>query len=252
MAMAPIMRPMSGPSSHVVVVSAAPGPERMQMDGIAAFGHFPAVQVDQEKKNWLFEMCCWETESRFRISAMGTNEVVMYGLEESSCCARVWCGPAREARLTVRAGGPMGPVVAKYYRPLRCSPGCCCCEQEMLVMDEKDLPVARAIIPFYCCCDPPRININMDPRLARPPILVQAQSCCMCYRPAFDVMQSAAPGGRIQKLWGGMARECCTNADIYQVVYPQHSTPEERAAILGAAFLLDYAFFEQDHNHRRG
>ena len=38
----------------------------------------------------------------------------------------------------------------------------------------------------------------------------------------------------------------CTRADNLQVAFPTTASPETRAILLGAAFLLDYLFFEQD------
>ena len=38
----------------------------------------------------------------------------------------------------------------------------------------------------------------------------------------------------------------CTRADNLQVAFPTTASPESRAILLGAAFLLDFLFFEQE------
>ena len=41
-------------------------------------------------------------------------------------------------------------------------------------------------------------------------------------------------------------RGMCTRADNLQIAFPTTASPETRAILLGAAFLLDYLYFEQD------
>ena len=40
-------------------------------------------------------------------------------------------------------------------------------------------------------------------------------------------------------------RGLCTRADNLQLAFPSTAPPEHRAALLGAAFLIDYIFFEK-------
>lgn len=49
---------------------------------------------------------------------------------------------------------------------------------------------------------------------------------------------------QVQLVFSGFKRECCTSADNYFVVFPAGSSPELKAAILGATVLLDFTVYE--------
>ena len=50
--------------------------------------------------------------------------------------------------------------------------------------------------------------------------------------------------GKITKEWGGLAKEGFTDADTFRLVYPNDSDIKLKALFLGAAFLIDFRFFE--------
>ena len=54
-------------------------------------------------------------------------------------------------------------------------------------------------------------------------------------------------GASIKNVFPGCNfRGMCSRADNLQVAFPTTASPESRAILLGAAFMLDYLFFEQD------
>ena len=46
------------------------------------------------------------------------------------------------------------------------------------------------------------------------------------------------------QVWSGFKKECCSDADNFQVVFPAQADTLDRANLLGATVLLDFAFFE--------
>ena len=61
-----------------------------------------------------------------------------------------------------------------------------------------------------------------------------------------EYMPGAAGGGHahISKVWGGLKKECCSDADNFQVVFPTTADTVDRANLLGATVLLDFSYFE--------
>ena len=57
---------------------------------------------------------------------------------------------------------------------------------------------------------------------------------------------AGALGGdaHISKVWSGFKKECCSDADNFQVVFPAEADTLDRANLLGATVLLDFSFFE--------
>ena len=52
--------------------------------------------------------------------------------------------------------------------------------------------------------------------------------------------------GKIVKKWGGIGMEALSDLDTFVVNFPNDSSAQQRALLLGATFLLDINFFEKD------
>lgn len=50
--------------------------------------------------------------------------------------------------------------------------------------------------------------------------------------------------GKITKEWGGLAKEWYTDADTFRLMFPNDWDIKLKALFLGAAFLIDFRFFE--------
>ncbi|MEW5822070.1 MAG: phospholipid scramblase-related protein [Cyanobacteriota bacterium] len=65
------------------------------------------------------------------------------------------------------------------------------------------------------------------------------------FRPwTFHIKSGNTNVGKISKAWSGFAKETFTDADNFGIEFPPHATPELRAVLLGAIFLIDFAYFE--------
>lgn len=51
--------------------------------------------------------------------------------------------------------------------------------------------------------------------------------------------------GKITKKWSGAIKETFTKADNFGIEFPRYASPEMRAVLLGAVFLIDFAYFER-------
>ena len=60
----------------------------------------------------------------------------------------------------------------------------------------------------------------------------------------FFIKNNDVEYGKITKEWGGLAKEGFTDADTFRLVFPHDSDVKLKALFLGAAFLIDFRFFE--------
>lgn len=49
---------------------------------------------------------------------------------------------------------------------------------------------------------------------------------------------------QISKVWSGMKKECCSDADNFQVIFPKDTDVITKANLLGSNVLIDFTFFE--------
>ncbi|XP_014668740.1 PREDICTED: phospholipid scramblase 1-like [Priapulus caudatus] len=58
--------------------------------------------------------------------------------------------------------------------------------------------------------------------------------------------------GRISKQWSGMLKETFTDSDNFGIQFPMDLDVNVKATLLGATFLIDFMFFEQQGNKKGG
>lgn len=221
-----------------------PPPQAMSLD----LTRVNNVVVTQSKKGCLWETFCFETESEYRISTLEQREnVFMYAKEQSSWITRCLFANLRSLDVDITVGDqPGGPVLSRYVRPLRFPAGCCCFVQEMQTFS-NNAPAGKTEIPFYFCGPEMDVFDGMGQQTYK--IKGPAFNCG---RPHFDIHQGTSVDGpvvgTIQKEWGGLAKECCTDADTFSIVFPASADAGARANLIGSTFLLDYNWFEHSKN----
>ena len=77
--------------------------------------------------------------------------------------------------------------------------------------------------------------------------------CCMikcCNDIDFEVLtlgEEEQPVGKITKQWTGAITELLTDADNFGVTFPMDLDVKIKATLLGALFLIDFMYFEQNN-----
>jgi len=62
----------------------------------------------------------------------------------------------------------------------------------------------------------------------------------------FKIMKNDKEVGRISKKWSGMGKEMFSDADTFNVQFPQNFSDEEKKIFLGTTFLIDLIYFENN------
>ena len=156
--------------------------------------------------------------------------------------------------------------VMTFDRPLRCQPpGCCCYLQQMKVYEGNGADTGGHPIGWleqtWSCCGT-SFNINVDGvtryQISGPCCVINGPCCCSDQQEFFIETTAGdridTPGGeaRITKMGtkglGDAVREAATDADNFGCTFPPTVTPEAKAVILAAVFLIDFLYFEDSGN----
>jgi hypothetical protein len=240
-------------------------PNQMQMtsgSGSGVLAPHPNLFVKQTKRGCLQELMGCEAKTEFQIATMDQKDFnLFYVLEQTSCMNRFVCGGNRPWEMIMSTGGAGGgPLVAKFVRPFKCPAGTCkiCCHQEVQVKDANgsDLGLVKEqcyyFVPMF---DIKRPDMSVEYRLGPPTCLggtcvnVCAEGCCNCRIPfyVFPPTGGSDTGSKIgsmTKIWGGLGTELFTDADKFEVTFPNDATPDGKLRLLGSLFLLNQIFFE--------
>ena len=78
--------------------------------------------------------------------------------------------------------------------------------------------------------------------------------CCMiecCNDIDFEVLtlDGEQQIGKITKQWSGALTEIFTDADNFGITFPMDLDVKVKATLLGAVFLIDFMYFEQQQNN---
>eukprot|EP00287_Rhodomonas_sp_CCMP768_P003522 CAMPEP_0196732952 /NCGR_PEP_ID=MMETSP1091-20130531/12197_1 /TAXON_ID=302021 /ORGANISM="Rhodomonas sp., Strain CCMP768" /LENGTH=257 /DNA_ID=CAMNT_0042076287 /DNA_START=59 /DNA_END=832 /DNA_ORIENTATION=- len=225
----------------------------------------------QTRRGWFQECFGCEAKTEFDIATIENKEHnVFYAIEDTDCCIRCICGPCRPFEMNLHEQNGDGPLMARFYRPLRCAaaPCKCCCFQELQVRDAQGNEAGATVETCYNCV--PQYNIlrpdgSVEYKLSQPTccggccVNICAEGICNCRIPFYILAPEAGTGGkptgRIVKVWSGLTNELFTDADHFEVAFPEGAGAESKARMVGALFLLNQLHFERSqaaHQHSDG
>ncbi|XP_005111960.1 phospholipid scramblase 2 [Aplysia californica] len=224
-----------GPGAPPVAVSAPPGLEYL-------------TRVDQllvkQKMEALEAFTGFETNNKYEVlNTMGQR--VYMAVEDTCCCTRCCCGASRPFDMKILDNHKK--EVMHLSRPLRCSTCWCpCCLQKMTVEAPKGSVIGFVRQAWSCCHPKYKVNNAEDDTVLR--IKGPCCRCNICGDIEFEVTSpdESTHVGQITKQWSGLAKEIFTDADNFGVTFPIDLDVKTKATTLGAVFLIDFMYFEQD------
>lgn len=250
--------------------------------------------VKQTMRGCIQECLGCDAKSEYKIAPLDPGEIrgdsasdhalevpeTMYAIEESNCCCRVLNPAGRGFEMNVSRGGPGGPPVAKFNKPLTFPAICltiqnkygnydcpCCCCLPMMTSHLPDGSSLQSESRYYCdvCLYVPKFKYKEDDQEV---YIVHPETCCggaciacdpctgkgLWYIPYYfhHPETGEVVGGeygnpytpQVRKVWAGWKKECCSSADTFVVVFPQQATVRRKAGLLGLTFLIDFTIFE--------
>jgi len=217
------------------------------------------TQIDQlliQQKVELLELVTgWETKNKYAVkNSMGQQ--VFFAKEESTACMRLCCGSGRGFVMHIMDNNQQDVLLLR--RRFKCCGGCCWCacavdvcayEVEAITPSGERLGIVRqkqtAWKQQFAICN------DQDEEI----LYVQAPCCaCSCCSDIdFPVISSSTKEnvGNISKQFTGIIKEAFTDADSFGVQFPMDLDVKVKATMMGAVFLIDFMYFEDnnDDNH---
>ncbi|XP_052059780.1 phospholipid scramblase 2-like [Mytilus californianus] len=188
----------------------------------------------------------WEKNNKYRL-CNSQDQQFMYAKEDTDCCVRQMCGPARPFTMNITDNNEQ-PLI-QLYRPFRCQASLCmCCYlQEMDIMSPPGLSVGgvkQLWTPWK-----PKFEVHDAQNTPLFHILGECCFCCPCTDITFQVVdaQKGHEIGQIIKHWGG-CREICGAVNDFKVTFPADLDVMKKTLLLGSTFLIDFNYFERNKN----
>ncbi|KAM7292193.1 phospholipid scramblase 2 [Ixodes scapularis] len=188
----------------------------------------------------------FETQNKYTIkNSMGQK--VYHATEDTDCCTRNCCGPARP--FDIKVADNSGNEVLHFQRDLRCTSCCCpCCLQRLEVSAPPGRPIGWVVQEWSILTPQFRVENAAGECVLR----IEGPICTMsiCGDVEFKVLSKdgSVEVGKISKQWAGLLKEAFTDTDNFGISFPMDLDVHMKAVLLGALFLIDYMFFEKAGN----
>lgn len=187
----------------------------------------------------------FETNNKYLINnSMGQK--VYFAVEDTDCLTRSCYGPQRPFDMKIFDNGQN--EVIHMYRALACSGCCCpCCLQTLDVFSPPGTLIGRVKQNWSICA--PRFSVenaagDVVLKIHGPICIV---NCCADVEFKVMALDEETQVGKISKQWTGFVKESYTDADNFGITFPMDLDVHMKAVMLGACFLIDFMFFEQNH-----
>jgi uncharacterized protein YxjI len=183
----------------------------------------------KQKKEWGEILTGFETKNRYAVSN-SLNQEIYLAAEESSIISRLLLKTWRP--LTLHILSTAGHKVFKNTKPFKFY------FHEMHISDASDQHLGTVKKEFSMLSKKFLIEDNEGVELFRihGPL----------FHPwTFNILKNDMEVGKILKKWSGLGKEAFTDADNFNITFPQGIDAKQKAILLGALFLIDLLYFEK-------
>jgi len=210
----------------------------------------------KQKTSMLEVFTGFECANKYKI-LNNQGQQCYYAFEESNWCCRQCCGSQRKFKMVITDNNK--DVVLTIKRPFKWLAGpssswCACikaCADEVKIEDKhgKTLGYVRQHCSFW----KPHYSILDDDKDEKFEII---GPCCPCHGCGDSIDFPISKKGdkdkvvaNIGKKWSGFAKEMFTDSDNFGVSFPLDMDVKLKATIMGAVFLIDFMYFEDNQPH---
>ncbi|XP_053638581.1 phospholipid scramblase 1-like [Cherax quadricarinatus] len=176
----------------------------------------------------------------------------MMAREDTDCCTRQCCGPARAFEMGLFDNQEQ--EILHLSRPYKCSSCCCpCCLQTLEVSCPSTGATLGSIHQEWGFCTP--MSGKFSVKNISDDTLLTIQGPCCAVGCGSDVVfkvltdDGSSEVGEIVKVWRGWCAEALTDDENFKVTFPVDLEVQIKALLLGAAFLIDFLYFETQRNN---
>ena len=188
-----------------------------------------SIVAVSQKKEWLEILTDFESRNRFTIDFDGRDGVLL-AAEEGSGWKRFFLGSMRPYTLVIQTREKK-PVL-RLHSPFRWI------HPEIQVTDVNGILLGTVRKRFTF----PHTRYDVFDARERP-IFEIARGFVKAW--TFTIRRDGQDVAVISKRWSGLGREVFTDADRFQLQFPEINDSIERKILLGALFLIDFKHFEE-------
>ncbi|KAK7020659.1 hypothetical protein SK128_008363 [Halocaridina rubra] len=185
-----------------------------------------------------------EAQNRYILkNSMGQE--FMSATEVSECCERQCCANIRSFEMPFIDNN--GIEVIRLIRPFRFSSCCCPCFNQTMEITASGQLLGTMHQEWNFClplCTTYTIKDSSGDTAFK--IKAPCWPCSCGSDVVFDVIGKDGKRGDIRRTWKGCCTECCTDADNFCVSFDRDMDVRSKALMLGAAFLIDFIYFERN------
>jgi uncharacterized protein YxjI len=186
------------------------------------------ISVKQQKE-WGEILSGFETKNKFMIYTE-TGQELFYAAEESSFFARMFFKTGRP--FTMHVLSKQGEPVLKLLRPWRFW------LSEMTVF-AADGQILGTIKQHF------RIFSREFSVFDNSGFKIFGIYGSLLHPWTFRVLKNSQEVGKILKKWSGLGKEMFTDADNFNISFPDQANPGQKSVLMGALFLIDMLYFEK-------
>lgn len=262
-----IVAPMPGQGIAMPVPSPQAPNIVFVQDPISELNNCKGVIIRQQPE--LFEAITGcETPNRYHVYGQ-TSQGLKYlfkCMERSDYCTRTCCpSNIREFNMEIyhmiNLGQQASKLFANAVKPL-IIPCYCCCRPEMTLLLGDQKEVVGKIVNIFTCCDP---EFDVFDKSGNLKFRVHAD-CCQCglicannicgkFSSAnFEIYDGTLTNrvGQISRMAAQSYSEMVTDADTYQLTFPQQASAYDKLLLIALGLMIDYQYFETDSNSDSG
>ncbi len=217
--------------------------------GLEYLTQIDQLLVHQQIELWEI-MTGWETANRYIVKNT-LGQQIYFAAENSNCCARQYCGPSRPFEMSI-LDNTQNEVI-HIVRPLRCTGWCCFCCLQFMEIQAPPGQIAGYVKQDCTFWNPQFTILDAEENEI---FKIHGKCIALCCRWCSDIdfemeTMDGTNVGKVSKQWSGLAREYFTSADNFGIKFPMDLDVKLKAVILGACFLIDFMFFEQNNRRNR-
>jgi hypothetical protein len=237
-------------------------------DPMSELNNCTGVTIKQQPE--LFEAITGcETANRYHVFGQ-TPQGLIYlfkCMEKSGFCMRCFC-PSNvrafnmEMNHIVNFGQPVTNLFANAQKPLMC-PCFCACRPEITLLLGEQKEIVGKIVNTFTCCDPEfeifdkngNVKFKVHADCCQCGLLCASNVCGKFSSANFDILDGTSNKvGQITKMSAQSYSEVVTDADSYQVSFPQQASAEDKLLMIVLGLMIDYQYFESSSNdtNKRG
>jgi uncharacterized protein YxjI len=184
--------------------------------------------VVQQKKEWAEILVDFETKNKYAVLDT-SGQQLYFAAEESSVLARLFLKTLRP--FTMHILSPEGRPVIKGVKPFRFY------FHEIDVFNSDGRLLGNVKREFSL------LTKRLTVKDAQGAVLYNILAPVL-HPWTFKISRDGTELGEIVKNWSGLAKEVFTDADNFSVKFPPGADADQKAALLGALFLIDIIYFE--------